>query len=248
MTDGSSFGYVVDISNSSPIINTINYDGLYSDNLNYVKFTCVDDVFIIYKYNECKNNEISKSHYIRIDDPSTVVSMSMFDTSVSSYIGGRIDFMLRYIQCNKDSSGNDSGTLCLLITRGFSNNSSSTPNGSDNRIIDFGQYLSTGEVHSYVHSLNSNLGNYILYGENIINGYNKIPLMNYMPIKLTGKTDTITSFNKTKNIANKSWLISYTNNPTWGYEINGKGVPPGSPLVSTNKDGEIIAWAYSQNK
>lgn len=248
MTDGTSFGYVVDISNSSPIINTINYDGLYSDNLNYVKFTCVDDVFIIYKYNECKNNEISKSHYIRIDDPSTVVSMSMFDTSVSSYIGGRIDFMLRYIQCNKDSSGNDSGTLCLLITRGFSNNSSSTPNGSDNRIIDFGQYLLTGEVHSYVHSSNSNLGNYILYGENIINRYNKIPLMNYMPIKLTGKTDTITSFNKTKNIANKSWLISYTNNPTWGYEINGKGVPPGSPLVSTNKDGEIIAWTYSQNK
>lgn len=241
MTNGSSFGYVADISSPTHTIDAFTYSGLYGSGLNTVKFTIVDDVFIIYKSNECGVGGIKKAHYIRLDEPTNAVVMTPFENDITSNLGDRIDFILRYVQDGIDNSGNKTGALFLLVTRGYYNNYSD-PNGSDNTMIDFGQYLSTGEVHRWYHRNAYNLGNFVLYGQNLIYEYYKVPLANYMPIKLTGKTDTITSFNNIKSVSNKSWLISYTNNPTWGYEINGKGVPPGVPVAVTNKDGTIVGW------
>lgn len=241
MTDGKTFGYYADINEPTRTLLTFDYSGLYGTELNYVKFTCVDDVFIIYKYNESGNDQIKKAHYVLINEPAVSHDMIDFNHNISSYIGERIDFILRYVQRGKDSSGNDTGSLFLLITRGYSNNTSKA-NGSYNAMIDFGQYLSTGVVKGWYNYNSTELGNYVLYGENLIYQYDKCPLINFMPIKFIGKTDTITSFNNIKSIKDKSWLISYTNNPTWGYEINGKGIPPGIPLATTDKDGTIQGW------
>lgn len=244
-TDGSTFGYVVDLRTDERTCVGFEYNMPYKNELYRVKMTCVDDVFIVYNFNECGSNQIQNAHYIRLDNPTVSSPMTDFNADVSSgYIGGRIDFILRYVQKGTNDDGTSFGSIFLLIVRGYSNNNSSTPNGTDNRMIDFGQYLATGNVKLKVHSTNSSLANYVMYGENLIHrSRNKVPIMNYMPIKLTGKTDTIGTMNYIKNVSGKSWLISYTNTPTWGYEVNGKGVPPGVPLAKTDKDGTITGWS-----
>jgi hypothetical protein len=78
---------------------------------------------------------------------------------------------------------------------------------------------------------------YIMYGDSIIYRVRtKIPIVNLMPIKLLGKTRTITATNNIKHMSDKSWLISFNNDPLW----NGK--PPGRPTATTNGDGEITTW------
>jgi hypothetical protein len=78
----------------------------------------------------------------------------------------------------------------------------------------------------------------------IENTTNMFPLMNAMPIKLTGKTDTINTMKYIKNITGKSWLIGYTNTPTWGDGTAiTKGKPPGVPLAITDRNGTITGWS-----
>ena len=72
----------------------------------------------------------------------------------------------------------------------------------------------------------------------------KIPLINFLPIKLTGKTDTINAMQYIKNITGKSWLIAFTNTPSWGDgTARPSGKPPGTPLAKTNRYGEITGWS-----
>lgn len=242
-TNGATFGYVVDLRNEHR--TTVGYDNIinYNSNLYRVKITAVDDVLIIYNYSECGSNAESKAHYIRITNEGVKapIPMSDFNTS-NSYYGTRIDYILRYLQ--RDESGSKNvGTLMLLICRGYYSGASNTTNGSHNRVIDFGQYLAKNEIHQWSQTANT-LSNYHLYGENIIYRIRqKVPAPNFMPIKLEGKSDTISAFNYIKNVSNKTWLISYTNTPTWGYEVTGKGTPPGVPLAKTDKDGTITGWS-----
>jgi hypothetical protein len=247
MTDGSTFGYVCDLR--TPTIRNLEgfvYAGLYGTGLNTVKYTCVDDVFIVYKYDECGNDSIKLAHYIKLSDPTNPINMDDFSTrTTTDYIGGRIIFDLRYTNRYTNAQSLPSGAIVLTIMRGWDNNYSSTPAGCECRVIDFGQYLWTHEVKYYEHASNSNFGNLCLYGENIIHRYNKkIPLINYLPIKLTGKTDTINAMKYIKNITSKSWLIGYTNTPSWGDgTASPSGKPPGTPLAVTDGDGTITGWS-----
>ena len=247
MTDGSTFGYVCDLR--TPTIRNLEgfvYAGLYGTGLNTVKYTCVDDVFIVYKYDECGNDSIKLAHYIKLSDPTNPINMNDFSTrTTTDYIGGRIIYDLRYTNRYTNAQSLPSGAIVLTIMRGWDNNSSSTPAGCECRVIDFGQYLWTHEVKYYEHASNSNFGNLCLYGENIIHRYNKkIPLINYLPIKLTGKTDTINAMKYIKNITSKSWLIGYTNTPSWGDgTASPSGKPPGTPLAVTDGDGTITGWS-----
>ena len=86
--------------------------------------------------------------------------------------------------------------------RGWDNNSSSYQSGCECRVFDFGQYLRTQQMKYKEHATDQNFGNLCFFGENIIHRYNKkIPLINYLPIKLTGKTDTINAMKYIKNIS-----------------------------------------------
>jgi hypothetical protein len=125
--------------------------------------------------------------------------------------------------------------------RGWNSNSL----GCECRVFDFGQYLHTQELRYKEHATNQNFGNLCLYGENIIYRYTKkVPFINYLPIKLVGKTDTINAMKYIKNITGKSWLIGYTNTPSWGDgTANPKGIPPGTPLAITDGGGVITGWS-----
>lgn len=222
-TDGNTHTYYVNLSDNNyepqPCINNVKY---YS-NLQYVKISAVKDCIIIYKYND---TNIGNAYYVKIsEDVSRPMTLSDFQENLNT--GQRIDFNLRYVQNN---------SLVLLITRGYGND------GSDNRVIDFGQYITNNNVSRYYH-YSDNLCGFHLYGENIIYKTNqKVPIINYMPIKVTGKTNTITTMNNIKHLSNKQWLISFTNYPAWGYEITGNGTPPGNISAITNKNGTITGW------
>lgn len=249
MTDGSTFGYMCDLR--TPNVRNLegfDYAGLYgSSGLNTVKYTCVNEVFIVYKYDEHGANSIKLAHYIRLSNPTHPVNMNDFSKNTgSSYIGGRIIFDLRYANRYTNKQGASSSAIALTLMRGWSNSSSSLRNGCECRVIDFGQYLQTGNILVKEHSTDNEFGNLCLYGENIIYRYTKkIPLINYLPIKLTGKTDTINAMQYIKNITGKSWLLGYTNTPMWGDgTANSKGIPPGIPLANTDKDGTITGWSW----
>lgn len=248
MTDGSTYGYVCDLR--TPSVRTLQgfaYVGLYGSDLNTVKYTCVDDVFIVYKYDESGSDSIKLAHYIKLSDPTNPVNMNDFSTRTSTdYIGGRIIYDLRYVNRYTNTQSLPTGAIVLNIMRGWGNGSYSTPAGCECRVFDFGQYLHTGSVLYYEHATDANFGNLCLYGENVIYRYTKkIPLINYLPIKLTGKTDTINSMKYIKNITQKSWLIGYTNTPSWGDgTANPKGIPPGIPLATTDSEGTITGWSW----
>lgn len=248
MTDGSTYGYVCDLR--TPTIRNLQgfaYAGLYGSGLNYVKYACVDDVFIVYKYNECGSDSIKLAHYIKLSDPTHPIDMDAFSTRTStSYIGSRIIYDLRYTNRYTTSASQPSGALLLTIMRGWDNNSSSYQSGCECRVFDFGQYLRTQQLKYKEHATDQNFGNLCFFGENIIHRYNKkIPLINYLPIKLTGKTDTINAMKYIKNITQKSWLIGYTNTPSWGDgTANPKGIPPGIPLATTDSEGTITGWSW----
>lgn len=249
MTDGSTFGYVCDLR--TPTVRNLeafDYAGLYgSSGLNTVKYTCVDDVFIVYKYDECGSDSIKLAHYIQLSNPTHPINMNDFSTRTSTnYIGGRIIYDLRYANLHTNTEGDPSGALALTIMRGWDNNSSTIRAGCECRVIDFGQYLHTRSINYKEQATDSEFGNLCLFGENVIYRYTKkIPLINYLPIKLTGKTDTINSMKYIKNITGKSWLIGYTNTPTWGDgSANSNGVPPGIPLATTDEYGTITGWSW----
>lgn len=246
MTNGSSFGYVCDLRTPS-VRNPEGFDyaGLYGTDLHKVKYTCVDEVFIVYKSSECGSDQIKLAHYVALNNPTHPLPMTPFNANISAdYIGGRIDFVLRYANPYTLNSVSHAG-LVLLINRGWWNNGT-VPNGADCRVIDFGQYLYDATVKvKVVISADRNVGNLCMYGENIIYKYTKkIPLINFLPIKLTGKTDTINAMQYIKNITGKSWLIAFTNTPSWGDgTARPSGKPPGTPLAKTNRYGEITGWS-----
>ena len=230
---GPSLGAVVDISTG--VTQAASVSTVYnSANLYATKMTCVDEVFIIYRYN---NKNIPDAMYIQLSDPTSGSAMTDFNRSNTDrrdYIG----IFLRYI--NKyQVSGVDHAALVLVIERGWSPYSVS---GADNNLYDFGQYLSRNPksidgISQLSHAKNEQMTGYIMYGESIIYRMRtKIPIANLMPIKLLGKTRTITATNNIKHMSDKSWLISFNNDPLW----NGK--PPGRPIATTNGDGEITKW------
>lgn len=229
-TDGSSYAYVIDLRERIPqgCENRIPF----TNDLNYIKMTAVDDVFILYRYN---NSNISNAYYVNINDHSTITSpksLSPFrvDLNNRSYY---ISLNLRYVQ---DDS------LLLTSSTGYYYRSQ----GAMNKCIDFGQYLANGSVVRYWRAFDSTSA-YILYGPYMIyNIKNKAPLINYAHIKLKGKTNTISAINRIKNISGKQWLISFTNTPTWGDGASNTGTPPGVPLATTNSDGTITGWTNAK--
>lgn len=219
ITDGSTYAYVFDIrdGSSTGCDNTIPI----SSNINRIRTTAVDDAMIIYDYG---NASITNALYIRLDSPTTPSNMAPFDLDGNNnYIGQRTDFNLRYIQSNED---NTVKTLVLLIDRGY-HSSSSYKNGSHNLVIDFGQFLYDGSVHYWRH-VDNTLSNYILYGEYIIYQIkNRIPIMDYMPQRIIGKTKTIGTLNYIKNVSGKLWMTTFTNMPLFGTGES-DGLPPGT--------------------
>ena len=247
LTNGSSFGYICNLSTTRTPTAFPLYSGLYGTGLQTVKYACVDEVFIMYKSDECHSGDIKKAHYFKLSEPDQPQALTDFPDVSSQYIGGMIIFDLRYINSYNRAANTPSKALVLTISRGWSNSGYSEYYGSENYVIDFGQYIHNGVLMYHELSSSSQLGNLCLYGEYMIYNYTRrVPLINLMPIKLTGKSDTISAMNNIKDIKNKSWLIDYTHTPSWGDggTVSNNGKPPGVPLTITDGGGNIIGWSW----
>lgn len=244
----SNSTYVVDIEATDSEPKDCDNNIAITNNFNRVKMTAVDEVFIIYRASDYMSNGEQYAYWVHVDTEEhakTLNPMSEFNVS-NSYCYERMDYFLRYIHAtggNNKKEDNNNKTLMLLISRGWCNTSVGNTAGSHNRVIDFGQYLVDRTIARYTNA-ELHLPNYILYGEYFMYDIQqKIPIVNWLPIKIVGKTDTITTFNDIKNISKKQWLLSYTNTPTWGDGTTNNGKPPGTPQAVTDKKGEITRWS-----
>ena len=92
------------------------------------------------------------------------------------------------------------------------------------RFIDIGQYVHSGIWDSSLyatHAVDAYVRGFI-YDKHFVLDSKMSPLINFLPIKLTGTTKTITAINHIKSISNKEFAISFSNTPTF------YGKPPGS--------------------
>ncbi len=250
--DKSSHAFVVDVSNESSRTPVEYTDPInYTSGFNAIKFTSVDELFIIYRSSDYATGYGKKIFYYKMDDPTNPSDIYDFEIS-SSYLYGRLNVDLRY-SYKTTVNGVTHGALVLSLCIGMSNWFGDF-NGVRMQIIDFGRYLRTGEVIRYYADVGSSFG-FIPYGENYIYQSNitgdnphavwiKTPIPNWLPIKLVGTTDTVTAFNNIKNVTNKQWMVTYTNRPTYGDgSANSNGIPPGKPLAQTDSNGTIIGWS-----
>lgn len=237
-TNASSFSYCVDILSASRECIACDYPIGNITNLYTVRMTAVDDVFILYRTTDSStSSSFNNARYIKLSTPLVSTNLSHFHSQNSS-VGSPVVFKLRYIYRQGAKA-----TLVLLITQSY--RTSATYNmGSRNYVVDFGGFMDD-EVTEYQTETKNACCGWVLFGENLIyNNKQKIPLANLLPIKLTGKTDTITSLNTPKSVSNKQFLISYSNTPIWGDGVtNSSGIPPGVPTALTDSSGTIIAWS-----
>ena len=98
-------------------------------------------------------------------------------------------------------------------------------------VYDFGQYLFDKTTNiallRWNRHIDNNMSNYIFYGDNIVYRTNRlIPICDFMPVKLEGTSKTVGTQNKTKNISDELFQITFSNQPLFGTDTD-NGIPPG---------------------
>lgn len=205
-TDCSSYEYVANIQETVVAFDEVVTTSGYLPNGNGGLWTtCVDDVILIYEWS---TKDVSKAVYFTLDDVKTQkrIPTSFVENVTNIYENYATCFYFRYVENN---------VLMLMIT------ATCGTEYARSDTIDFGQYLATGNVFGKHYSLNK-YGSFTLLGKFIIlQHYLKTLGIAYLPIRIEGTTKTVTANTYIKNIENKSFAISYTNEPVF------LGVPPG---------------------
>lgn len=228
--------YHVDVSTSGRIIESCNNINIASyANAYKIALSCVNDVTMI--YDQCTTvTTMTNICFIKHTDPTTITNMSAFanDPSMTGNMGSA-SCKLKYINSHTLIANIQIGTTGAV--------SPETARSTALYICDLGRYINTGTVSRYYRLMDNFCGGYLYDNFLFWNGRNMFPVMNTQPIKITGKTKTITSFNHTKRVTGKSFELGFTNMPLWGYEVNGSGKPPGSPSPQLNGNGQIVGWS-----
>ena len=228
--------YHVDVSSASRTLEACNNINLLTyANAYKLGVSCVNDVTLVYNQ-WTTSTAMTDICFIKHTDPTTITNMSAFANSPS------MTGNLGYASCNLKYINNHT----LLLNIQISATGAVSPETARSvalYICDLGRYINTGTVYRYYRLMNTFCGGFLYDNLLFWNGRNIFPVMNTQPIKITGKTKTITTFNHTKRVSGKSFEIGYTNMPLWGYEVNGTGKPPGTPTPSLNGNGQIINWS-----
>ena len=174
--------------------------------------------------------------FVTSETPLNIRNFSEFYTSGSDMYEPKFKYTrLTYV---------NSGTLvCFIMISNPNTYSPASENDTRFYIIDLGRYIRTGVKAYRTAYFDANCCGVYMYGNKVFyNGYYLFPVVNALQLKITGETKTITAFNHTKRISGKTFELGFTNMPTWGYEVNGSGKPPGTPSPILNGEGRIIGW------
>lgn len=169
----------------------------------YIKTTCVDKCMVLYRNDLTK---ASQAYYINMDEPTTVGTLE----GLGEYSYGPSSYTLRKVHNNS--------IALIFSTR---NNSNSSNSGSNNVVVDMGNFMK-GNKSYYQTFSSSSEPQFIPYGEYFIRtGKYKLALENIMPHRIVGSTNCITAINGYKNIRNKQFYTKFTNIAQFS------GLPPG---------------------
>ena len=231
-TNGSTYAYVYDNISGSIEGAAVGSFNKFANTQQNIRITAVDDVFIMYRTDlyRFKDDSANMAVCCRIDNPSEPFKMTELippdDNNVSACY-----FTLRYTNEHTLLDNSPAKTLVLLATRGYLSNSNAYKQGSENMVYDFGQYLFDKTTNiallRWNRHIDNNMSNYIFYGDNIVYRTNRlIPICDFMPVKLEGTSRTVGTQNKTKNISDELFQITFSNQPLFGTDTD-NGIPPG---------------------
>jgi hypothetical protein len=228
--------YHVDLSTRTPEACNTNIN-VVSDFANSYKVwtSYVNDVTMVYN-SRPSNHNLTDCFFIKHTTPTVSSNMSAFQTTVESSGVTFMNCQLKYINTNT--------LICVInLTSGDRSNPPSSRN-CGSIICDIGRYINHLTVYKVSRVSREFNGGY-LYGQSYFyNARSMFPIVNALPIRITGKTRTITAFNHTKNISGKAFELGFTNMPLWGYEVNGSGKPPGVPSPTLDANGYITGWSW----
>jgi len=198
VTDGATYMYVIDTVNET--VNACDAYIPWNSNFYKIRFTATDDCMIAYRYDD---THMQYGYLMRADNPTHIVTMSAMDSGVSSKSTG----------CSYELYKHN-GTDILLYQIGYSSNYSTIP-----YVFDFSHWMYDGTIQKI--TLDTSSTRCVLIGSLLGRQNTLSKIVNYIPHKITGTTNTITAINNIKNIRGKQWSITYTNTPSFN------GLPPG---------------------
>ena len=182
-------------------IRTSNDDNLY--------MSAVDECFIIYRRSDI---DFAKHYWFRMTDPTTVNTLTGL-ASTYGYNQSLQQYFLTKVH---------NGAILLLRVSGRAN---STTVNALSIVVDFGNWMDGNKEYAYVSPQSSTddaVSEFIPYGGYIISSNNiKYPMEHWLPHRLVGTTNTISTLNHIINIRNKQYRTTFSN------VCDFRGLPPG---------------------
>lgn len=194
-------------------------------NLQYVRMRAVDDVIVLWRYND---NTVADIQYICVDNPNEpLIPRNLLDFNTTTFTSSQatnngIRCHLKYIQHN-----NSQKTLALILYGYYTSGSTHI---CKKLIIDLGKYLNPGADDikvDYQYFYEQDGGVWTPYGEYMTDGKTLFPIAYLMNYRLIGSTKTISTVSHIRSIKDKSWSTTISNVPDPAYTI---GIPPGSQM------------------
>ena len=191
--------------------------------LSKARFANASDMFILYFHED--DDSLSNTSCFKLSNPLTWID-------IKPLVGGLVsrnsfmEFRIKDV-IHTDQNSVPHKTRLLILNVRYS--VSSTVYGI-RAVCDLGQYIDNDSVIvSYSSSVYAGAP-LIEYGDYLVRDLNQfIPINNFIPLRLVGSTDTVTSINHIKRLKDKEWNITFTNKPTFGTGSN-DGKVPGSSL------------------
>ena len=195
----------------------------YPEYLPSYNMTAVDDCLILYNKSKVSKRFIKLSNPTLIKDPISILGLNESDYSYFNYNQnyGRI-FDLRYI--------NNGKTLACLMSYTPKGDSSSYK-GIFEVVFDMGRYLDNDTVSNELTKLYELTSKNAFdktgicpFGEFYVSGTKRVPISHYLPHRIVGNTNTISTIGTIQSVSNKQYTTVLTNLPDF------RGLRPGKEL------------------
>ena len=207
-SDGSSYGYVFDITGSNDsATETSGFISTSRISPTALKVVAVDDLAVVYSTTSPGNISDGYACLMEASYPTTVRRFTI-NHGGSSYSGLKLNLF----------KINNGSYILEKESKYISNN---MPYRISHYAFDLGHYLYDGTINS-VERTNTNEYNIIQFGEFAITNNTVFPAANMIPHRLKGSTNCVSTHYRRKNVSNKSFTVEITNIADYD------GKPPGN--------------------
>lgn len=198
VTDGATYTYVIDTTNGT--ISACNAHIPYTTNLGYLRMSATESCMIVYSY---RGANLSGTYLLRADNPTQISNLGSLSISGQNYV---LSNLVKW---------NNTIILVTNLVYDYTNTSCKT------YVVDLSHWMYDGTVQSI--KLQEVTGGYMYmpYGKRLMYQNTLSSILNCIPHRIVGTTNTITALHNTKHIVSKNWTLQFTNVTGWS------GKPPG---------------------